>query len=62
VVPNGISGTSNFKAFLTSLALKIENFCQNWSSRAEKLAKCFLLNGESEKIGPEKICQPPRFC
>jgi hypothetical protein len=44
---------------LTPLALKIENFGQKWSSRAEKLATGLFLYEESEKIGPETICLPP---
>ena len=50
-----------FWPIFTPLALKIENFGQNWSSRAEKLATSLFLHGESEKIGPETICRPPRF-
>jgi hypothetical protein len=45
----------------TSLVLKIENFVQNWASIAEKFATSLFLHGESEKIGPETICRPPRF-
>jgi hypothetical protein len=46
---------------LTPLVLKIENFGQNRSSRAEKLATSLFLYEESEKIGPETICRAPRF-
>jgi hypothetical protein len=38
-----------------------ENFGQNKSLKAEKLATSLFLYGESEKIGPEAICRPPRF-
>ena len=47
-----------FWPILTPLVLKVENFGQNWSSRAEKLATSLFLYGESEKIGPEAICRP----
>ena len=50
-----------FWPILTPLVLKVENFGQNWSSRAEKLATSLFLYGESEKNGPETICRPPRF-
>ena len=50
-----------FWPILTPLVLKVENFGQNKSSRAEKLATTLFLYGESEKIGPETICRPPRF-
>jgi hypothetical protein len=50
-----------FWPILNPLILKIVNFAQNKSSRAEKLANSLFLYGESEKIGPETICRPPRF-
>jgi hypothetical protein len=46
---------------LTHHVLKIVNFGQNKFLRAEKLATCLFLYGESEKIGLEAICRPPRF-
>ena len=59
----GIWGTKRFLrqfwTILTPLVLKVENFGQNKSSRAEKLATSLFLYGESEKIGPETICRPP---
>ena len=59
----GVLGTKSFLRqfwpILTPLVLKIENFSQNWSSRAGKLATCLFLYGESEKIGP--ICRPFRI-
>jgi hypothetical protein len=51
----------NFRPFLRLSVLKVQNFGQNWSSRAEKLATSLFLYGESEKIGIEMICRPPRF-
>jgi hypothetical protein len=39
-----------FKPILTPLWTKIENFCQNWSPRAGKLAGSLFLYGESEKM------------
>ena len=53
----------NFRPFLRLAVLKVQNFCQNKSSRAEKLATSLFLYGESEirKIGPEMIGRPPRF-
>ena len=51
----------HFRPFLRLAVLKVQNFCQNWSSRTEKLATSLFLYGESEKIGPEMICRPPRF-
>ena len=50
-----------FWPILTPLVLKVKNFAQNKSSRAEKLATSLFLYEESEKIGPETICQPPIF-
>ncbi len=51
----------HFRPFLRPTVLKVQNFCQNWSSRAKKLATSLFLYGESEKIGLEMICRPPRF-
>ena len=51
----------HFRPFLRPAVLKVQNFCQNWSSRAKKLATSLFLYGESEKIGLEMICRPPRF-
>ena len=51
----------HFRPFLRLAVLKVQNFCQNWSSGAEKLATSLFLYGESEKIGPEMICRPSRF-
>jgi hypothetical protein len=51
----------HFRPFLRLAVLKVQNFGQNKSSRAEKLATSLLLYRESEKIGPEMICRPPRF-
>jgi NRPS condensation-like uncharacterized protein len=51
----------HFRPFLRLAVLKVQNFCQNWSSRAEKLATTLFLYGESEKIGLEMICRPPKF-
>ena len=50
-----------FLSILTPLPLTIVNFGQNASLRAEKLSTSLFLYGESEKIGPETICRPPRF-
>ncbi len=50
-----------FWPILTPLVLKVENFGQNKSSRAEKLATNLFLHGESEKIGHETICRPPQI-
>jgi hypothetical protein len=49
----------HFRPFLRLAVLKVQNFCQNWSSRAEKLATSLFLYEESEKIGLEMICRPP---
>jgi hypothetical protein len=67
----GISGVKSFKRqfwpILNLLVLKIENFGQNKSSREKKIGKIgklatsLFLFRESEKIGPETICRPPRF-
>jgi hypothetical protein len=51
----------HFRPFLRLAVLKVQHFCRNKSSRAEKLAISLFLYGESEKIGPEMICRPPRF-
>jgi hypothetical protein len=51
----------HFRPFLRLAVLKVQNFGQNKSSRAEKLATSLFLYGESEKIGPEMIFRPPRF-
>ena len=61
----GVLGLKSFKRqfwpILNPLILKIVNFAQNKSSRAGKSATSLFLYGESEKIGPETICRPPRF-
>ena len=61
----GVLGVKSFKRLfwpiLNPLILKIVNFAQNKSSRAGKSATSLFLYGESEKIGPETICRPPRF-
>jgi hypothetical protein len=41
---------------LKPLILKVKNFAQNKSSRAEKLATSLFLYEESTKIGLETIC------
>jgi hypothetical protein len=46
----------HFRPFLRLAVLKVHNFGQNKSSRAEKLATSLFLYRESEKIGPEMIC------
>jgi hypothetical protein len=51
----------HFRPFFRLAVLKVQNFGQNKSSRAEKLATSLFLYGESEKIGPEMIYRPPRF-
>jgi hypothetical protein len=39
----------HFRPFLRLAVLKVQNFCQNKSSRAEKLATSLFLYGESVK-------------
>jgi hypothetical protein len=51
----------HFRPFLKPAVLKVQNFGQNKSSRAEKLATSLFSYGESEKVGLEMICRPPRF-
>jgi hypothetical protein len=51
----------HFRPFLWLAVLKVQNFCQNKSSRAEKLATSLFLYEESEKIGPEMTCPILRF-
>ena len=51
----------HFRPFLRLAVLKVQHFCQNQVSRARNLGGRIILYGESEKIGPEMICGPPRF-
>jgi hypothetical protein len=49
---NGSRKLDEIWPILTPLALKIEHFIQNWSSRAEKLATSLYCMGNPKKIGP----------
>ena len=51
----------NFRPFLRLAVLMVQNFCQNQVSKARNSGGWTILYGESEKIGPEMICRPPRF-
>ncbi len=46
-----------FWPILTPLVLKVENFGQNWCSRAEKLA--YFCMGNPKKLVPRRSADPP---
>jgi hypothetical protein len=42
----------HFRHFLRHAVLKVQNFCQNWVSKARKLERRIILHYESEKLVP----------